>query len=35
VPNAEAVCFDGIGHYPQLEAPSRVLAELLPFLRDT
>jgi pimeloyl-ACP methyl ester carboxylesterase len=35
VPGAEAVCLDDIGHYPQLEAPSRVLAELLPFLRDT
>lgn len=34
VPNAEAVCFRDIGHYPQLEAPTRVLAELLPFLRN-
>ena len=34
VPNGEAVCLHDIGHYPQLEAPSRVLAELLPFLRD-
>ena len=35
VPNAEAVCLHDIGHYPQLEAPTRVLAELLPFLRNT
>ncbi|MDJ0813844.1 MAG: alpha/beta hydrolase [Woeseiaceae bacterium] len=32
VPGAEAVCLDDIGHYPQLEAPSRVLAEVVPFL---
>ncbi len=32
VPGAEAVCLDDIGHYPQLEAPSRVLAEVIPFL---
>ena len=32
VPNAEAVCFDDIGHYPQTEAPVRVLAELRGFL---
>ncbi len=32
VPGADAVCFDDIGHYPQLEAPDRVLAELRPFL---
>ena len=32
VPGAEAVCLDDIGHYPQLEAPRRVLDELLPFL---
>ena len=31
VPNAEAVCFDDIGHYPQTEAPERVLRELLAF----
>ena len=34
VPGAEAVCLDDIGHYPQLEAPQRVLDELLPFLGD-
>ena len=33
VPGAEAVCLDDIGHYPQLEAPSRVLSEVIPFLR--
>ena len=32
VPNAEAVCLPDIGHYPQLEAPDRVLAELIGFL---
>lgn len=32
VPNAEAVCFEDVGHYPQTEAPKRVLAELLNFL---
>lgn len=32
VPEAEAVCFDDIGHYPQTEASSRVLAELHGFL---
>ncbi len=32
VPGAEAVCLDDIGHYPQLEAPSRVLSEVVPFL---
>ncbi len=32
VPDAEAVCFDDIGHYPQTEAPSRVLAELHGFI---
>ena len=32
VPDAEAVCFDDIGHYPQTEAPIRVLAELRGFL---
>lgn len=31
VPEAEAVCFDDVGHYPQIEAPSRVLAELRGF----
>ena len=32
VPDAEAVLFDDIGHYPQTEAPERVLAELRAFL---
>ncbi|MEM1173496.1 MAG: alpha/beta fold hydrolase [Pseudomonadota bacterium] len=32
VPGADAVCFEEIGHYPQLEAPERVLTELGPFL---
>lgn len=32
VPQAEAVCFDEIGHYPQTEAPRRVLQEVLAFL---
>lgn len=32
VPSAEAVCFDTIGHYPQTEAPERVLPEILDFL---
>ncbi len=31
VPEAEAVCFEDVGHYPQIEAPSRVLAELRGF----
>jgi pimeloyl-ACP methyl ester carboxylesterase len=31
VPNAEAVCFEAIGHYPQIEAPDRVLAEAMAF----
>lgn len=34
VPEAEAVCFDDIGHYPQTEAPERTLAEMLVFLND-
>ena len=34
VPNAEAICFDDIGHYPQTEAPDLVLAELRGFLGD-
>lgn len=34
VPQAAAVCFPDIGHYPQTEAPDRVLAEALPFLGD-
>ena len=32
VPRAEAVCFDDVGHYPQTEAPERVLGELRRFL---
>ncbi len=32
VPSAEAICFDDIGHYPQTEAPERVLTELRGFL---
>ena len=32
VPNADAICFDDIGHYPQIEAPQRVLSEVLAFL---
>ena len=32
VSDAEAVLFDDIGHYPQTEAPERVLAELRGFL---
>ena len=32
VPGAEAVLFDDVGHYPQTEAPERVLAELRSFL---
>lgn len=31
VPNAAAVCLDDIGHYPQTEAPERVLNEILEF----
>ena len=31
VPKAEAVCFEAIGHYPQTEAPDRVLAEAMAF----
>ena len=32
VPNAEAVLFEDVGHYPQTEAPERVLAEIRNFL---
>ena len=32
VPGAEAVCFDDIGHYPQTEAPDRLLPEVWNFL---
>ncbi|MEM9530811.1 MAG: alpha/beta fold hydrolase [Pseudomonadota bacterium] len=32
VPAAGAVCFEDVGHYPQIEAPGRVLAELQDFL---
>lgn len=31
VPIAEAVCLDDIGHYPQTEAPDRLLREILDF----
>lgn len=34
VPRAEAELLDGIGHYPQLEAPARVLAGTWRFLHD-
>jgi pimeloyl-ACP methyl ester carboxylesterase len=34
VPQAEAVCFPEIGHYPQTEAPGRLLEELLPFINS-
>jgi pimeloyl-ACP methyl ester carboxylesterase len=34
VPRAEAVCFPEIGHYPQTEAPGRLLEELLPFINS-
>ena len=33
VPGAEAVCLDDIGHYPQTEAPGRVLEEVQSFLK--
>ncbi|MFN3959569.1 MAG: alpha/beta fold hydrolase [Parvularculaceae bacterium] len=33
VPNADAVLFDDIGHYPHTEAPERVLAAFLEFHR--
>ncbi len=33
VPNADAVLFDDIGHYPHTEAPDRVLAAFLEFHR--
>ena len=32
VPGAKAVCFDDIGHYPQTEAPDRLLPEVWDFL---
>jgi pimeloyl-ACP methyl ester carboxylesterase len=32
VPKADVVLLDGIGHYPQLEAPERVLAAYLEFI---
>lgn len=34
VPNADAVLFDDIGHYPHTEAPDRVLAAFLEFHRN-
>ena len=33
VPNANVVVLDGVGHYPQVEAPSRVLAAVLEHFR--
>ena len=33
VPAAEAICFEDVGHYPQTEAPDRLLPEVLDFLR--
>jgi pimeloyl-ACP methyl ester carboxylesterase len=32
VPDAEAVCFDDVGHYPQTEAPGRLLPEIWSFV---
>ena len=32
VPNADAVCLDDVGHYPQVEAPGRVLDEVRGFV---
>jgi pimeloyl-ACP methyl ester carboxylesterase len=34
VPNADAVLFESIGHYPHTEAPDRVLAAFLEFHRN-
>lgn len=34
VPNADAVLFDGIGHYPQTEAPDEVVKSFLDFHRQ-
>lgn len=34
VPQAGAVCLDDIGHYPQLEAPGRVVDEVVAFLEQ-
>lgn len=34
VPAGLAVGLDGLGHYPHVEAPARVLAAMLPFLRE-
>ena len=31
VPNPDTVLLEGIGHYPQLEAPDQVLAHYLQF----
>lgn len=33
VPNAEAVLFEDVGHYPQTEAPDRVIDEIRRFLQ--
>ena len=32
VPNPDVVLLDGIGHYPQLEAPEQVLASFFEFV---
>ena len=32
VPGADTVALDGIGHYPQIEAPEHILAAVLPLL---
>ena len=34
VPDADVVLLDGIGHYPQMEAPGDVVREVLAFLPD-
>ncbi|HSP97993.1 MAG TPA: alpha/beta hydrolase, partial [Candidatus Dormibacteraeota bacterium] len=34
VPNPDVVLLEGIGHYPQLEAPERVLEAFLPFVES-
>jgi pimeloyl-ACP methyl ester carboxylesterase len=32
IPDAKVTCLDGIGHYPQIEAPKKTLASYLQFL---
>lgn len=34
IPEADVVSLQGVGHYPQTEAPDRVIEAALPFLRD-